>query len=181
MAKTFDDIAAEQGWNADSREQILRDFIDGGYLDLDDYALKRAFEENEATAPRLPDLQMDVTGEYYGNPYAEQREYRIRMTQSAVGIVMSVEDNGGSLIIGPIDITAELAEGIITMARTDHGLGAYRDDWTLPGGMDRQLCWGLGDGENDVRLHSTHIDEVAAWLGYATGEDEWTGGEDWEF
>ena len=69
MSKTFDEIAAEQGWNADSREQILREFIASGGTDLDDYALKRAFEENgvEHEGRLVPDFVGSGSGNYYVN------------------------------------------------------------------------------------------------------------------
>jgi hypothetical protein len=190
MSKTFDDIAAAQGWNADSREQILREFIDGGYLDLDDYAQKRAFEENEGSefaqppSPSLPDFSMDVVGEYTGNAYPEQTEYRIHMAQETdpdKPVVLWVEHSSGARVgqtwFSPADI-----DGITSMASIDHSLSGYEDDWSLPSGMDRQLIWTLQtDLPHYVRLDAGNINEIAVWLGYATGENEWTGSDTWEY
>jgi hypothetical protein len=188
MAKTFDDIAAEQGWNADSREQVLRDFIDGGYTDLDDYALKRAFEENEDTSgmqppnPTLPEFRMDVVGEYQGNAYPEPREYRVTMTRED-SLQFFVEDAGGYIVSEPLTLDDDLVEGITWMAHTEHGLSGYEDDWRIPSGMNRVLTWVLPtQADHYVRLDESQIEQVAAWLDYATGESTYEGDpENWEY
>lgn len=47
VPKTFDEIAAAQGWNADSQNTILRDYIAGPKMvTLDEYARHRADVEN---------------------------------------------------------------------------------------------------------------------------------------
>jgi hypothetical protein len=179
MSKTFDDIAAAQGWNAESREQILKDFIATGGTDLDDYARKRAIEENGTST--LPDLSMDVTGEYQGNAYPETHEYRITMTREDDQFLMDIEDTTG-MSLGTTAFSAEEVDGITEMAMRDHSLSGYEDDWTIPEGMNREIVWTLPtDGDHWIQLKEGEIDEVAAWLRYATGEDEWTGGSEWEF
>ena len=131
----------------------------------------------------LPDFQMDVRGEYQGNPFPEPAEYRVIMAQDPVdGIQFLVQDSGGFTVAQPLALDDGLIEGITWMANTNHDLGGYQDDWSLPAGMDRQLVWTLQtDLDHYVQLTEDQIDQVAAWLRFATGEDEWTGGEDWEF
>lgn len=183
---TFDDIAAKQGWNADSREQILREFIDSGWTDLDDFARKRALEENEmAGVHSLPEFKMDVRGEYSANAYPEEAEYRVHMAQedddAEHPVVLWVESSSGERVGQAWFSEAEI-DGITSMATVDHGLGGYEDDWLLPAGMDRQIVWTLQtDLPHYVRLDSSQIDEVAAWLRFATGDEEWTGGDEWEW
>jgi hypothetical protein len=187
MAKNFDEIAAEQGWNADSREQILRDFIETGGQDLDDYALKRAFEENEDSVSTqipnvtLPDFRMDVVGEYY-SVFPEKREYRVTMTRED-SLQLFVEDSGGYIVSRPLTLTDEVVEGICWMASTNHGLDGYEDDWSLPEGLGRQLVWVLPTEEpHSVLLDESQIEQVAAWLAYATGEETYDGDpENWEY
>jgi hypothetical protein len=178
--KTFDEIAAEQGWNADSREAILKEFIASGGADLDDYALKRAFEENETGG--LPDLQIDITGEYYGNAYPENREFRVRLTvDPSDAVVLHLEDSNGYPVVDAITISEEEADGIQKVATTSHSLDVYEDDWKIPVGIERTVCWTLGDAEVSVRLDESKIDEIATWLRFAVGDEEYTGGEVWEF
>jgi hypothetical protein len=79
-------------------------------------------------------------------------------------------------------LTDEEVEGLQRVASTDHGLGAFDDDWKIPAGMDRTIEWTLQtDIDHTVRLDTTDIDEIAAWFRFATGEEVWDGGEDWEF
>jgi hypothetical protein len=131
----------------------------------------------------LPDFQMDVTGEYQGNAYPESAEYRIVMLRHTTGSIMfCVENSSGSDIGQPLVLDDGLIEGITWMANTNHDLGGYQDDWDIPAGMDRQLVWTLQtDIDHYVQLTEDQIDQVAAWLRFATGEDEWTGGEVWEY
>jgi hypothetical protein len=137
----------------------------------------------------LPAFQMDVTGEYGGNAYPEQVECRVHMAQSGeIGpesaehpVVLWVEDSSGDRL-GQMWFSPEEIEGILWMALTNHGLDGYEDDWSLPVGMDRRLVWTLPtDNDHFVQIDETQIDEMAAWLRFATGEDEWTGGDEWEF
>jgi hypothetical protein len=182
MSKTFDEIASEQGWDHDSRESLLRVFISNGGSGEDalaEYAQKIADEENRAGEGRVPNLEMDVIGEYHGNAYPEKWEYRITMqpdTEEEGGFLINVEqESGGSM--GTTVFTADEAEGLQKMAGTDHSIDAYGDDWTFPDGMERVLT----DPDHYIRLDESQIDEVAAWLRYATGEDTWAGGSEWAF
>jgi hypothetical protein len=183
MSKTFDEIAAEQGWNSDSREQILREFIATGGTDLDDYALKRAFEENETTTSGLPDLTMDITGEYTGNAYPEAAEFRVRLAIMVPGdrYLLTVETADGTEI-DTVPLSDEDADGIAKVASTSHSLDVYDGDWKIPVGIERTVHWDLSDAEHFVRLNEQEIDEIAQWLRFATGEDEYTGdAENWEY
>lgn len=135
----------------------------------------------------LPEFTKDVEGKEYGGAYYHDAEYRIRMAveddQPETPVVLWVEDSAGNRIDQQW-LTPELIEGIIKIASINHGLdgSGYDDDWTFPVGMDRVLVWAVTTkGNHRVEVGSDVVDEVAAWLRYATGEDEWTGGEDWEF
>jgi hypothetical protein len=186
--KTFDDIAAAQGWNSDSRETVLRSFIDRNPRTdetLAQFAQAIADEENGVTA--LPHLEMDVPGEYSGNAYPERHEYRIKMVVAPDSpadeprFLLDVQDHNGS-DVGQQEFGPEEAEGIIKMASTDQDIGGYEDDWKFPAGMLRALTWTLQtDMDHEVVLNESHVDEVAAWLRYATGEETWDGGDSWEF
>lgn len=190
--KTFDQIATEQGWNADSRETVLRTYIsldsDTKPASLEEFAQSVADTENagsEFSTPvlKVPPFQMDVVGEYTGNAYPRTEEYRVHMIEE-VGTdncLLSIEDNAGNEVIDTLTITPELADGIISMSQIDHGLGGYEDDWTLPPGMDRRINWDLGSGDTFISLSSGHITEIAAWLRFATGEEDWDGGDEWEY
>ena len=185
---TFDEIAERQGWNADSREGVLREFIDGGFTDLDEFAQRRADEENAMAGGLpggmlVPNLKMDVTGEYSGNAYPEEAEYRIviEFHDHDEGWLMEVEHASGAKV-GGTALTPEIVDGIVSMAQIDHGLGGYEDDWEIPAGMDRHIEWVLQtDMPHYVRLDESQIDEIAAWLRFATGAEEWTGGSEWEW
>ena len=181
--KTFDDVAEAQGWDVRSREIVMQGFIashpHGG--DLVAYAQSRADEENETTA--LPNLQMDLEGKYNGGQYWNPAEYRVTMTVLGTreDFGLTVEDSAGH-VVGSTIIGSGEADGIICMASTDHTLSGYSDDWKLPDGLDRQISWVLQtDMDHEVVLDESQIDEVAAWLRYATGEETWDGGEDWEY
>jgi hypothetical protein len=128
----------------------------------------------------VPPFEMDVAGEYQGNAYPEQREYRIHMIESAYGISMGVEDSSGHEV-GTQDFSVMQAEGIIQMAHTDHSIDAY-GDVNVPSGFGREIAWVLDTADADVyiRLSEDQISEIADWLEYATGEAEWTGGDSWE-
>ena len=133
----------------------------------------------------MPDFRMDVTGEYGGNAYPEQREYRVTIMQRSdkETYYLLVEDSGGGEV-GEYVFAATVADGIIDMATRDHSLGGFEDDWDLPDGMDRALTWDLPTNDNDVlvRLDQHHIDSIAEWLRFATGIDTYTGDpENWEF
>jgi hypothetical protein len=129
----------------------------------------------------LPDLQMDVTGEYQGNAYPETHEYRITMKRDDDQFLMDIEDTIG-MSLGTTAFSAEEVDGITEMAMRDHSLSGYEDDWTIPEGMERVITWVLPtDADHYIVLNESQIDEVAAWLRHATGEDTWTGGEDWVY
>jgi hypothetical protein len=53
----------------------------------------------------------------------------------------------------------------------------------LPEGMNRVLVWTLPTEEDHwVRLDEDQIQQVAAWLAYATGEETYDGDpENWEY
>jgi hypothetical protein len=182
--KTFDDVAEAQGWDVRSREIVMQGFIashpHGG--DLVAYAQSRADEENETTA--LPNLQMDLEGKYNGGQYWNPAEYRVQMAVEddvEKPVVLWVEDTAGNRV-GQAWFGPEEIDGIICMASTDHTLSGYSDDWKLPDGLDRQISWVLQtDMDHEVVLDESQIDEIAAWLRFATGEETWDGGEDWEY
>lgn len=183
---TFDEIAARQGWNADSRETVLRTYIsldsDRKPASLEEFAQSVADTENGPVL-KVPPLQMDVVGEYTGNAYPKQEEYRVHMVEE-VGTdncLLSIEDSAGNEVIETLTLTPELIDGIQKIALTDHSLGGYADDWKIPDGMDRTVTWTLGDASTFIALSSGHIDEIAAWLRFATGEEEWDGGDEWEY
>jgi hypothetical protein len=186
--RTFDEVAAAQGWDADSREQVLKDFIATGGGDIDDYAQKRALEENEGAEEGIvPPLQMDVVGEYTGNPYPEQYEYRVHMAQETgpdhveKPVVLWIENSSGGRV-GQAWFSPEEIDGIRSMSQIDHGLGGYDDDWTIPVGMDRQLTWTMPtEMDHTIRIDESQIDEIAQWLTFVLGEEEWTGGDEWEW
>jgi hypothetical protein len=187
MSKAFDDIAERQGWNAQSRETILMNYIDGDQaVDLPTYAQRVADEENgiEHDGKAVPDFRMDVLGEYQGNAYPERAEYRVVIAPNPAGtLTFLVEDSGGYKVAQPLELTEELIDGIRTMASTDHSLAAYEDDWELPAGMDRHITWMLQtDLEHLVVLDESRIDHVVEWLDYADGTKTWDWdemGEEW--
>jgi hypothetical protein len=126
----------------------------------------------------LPDFEMDVTGEYSGNAYPEQRVYRIKIQQVGDGteFLLTVDDD-----IEGYRFDEYVADGITEMASRDHGLSGYEDDWSLPDGMNRALRWDIGDSENYIVLTEGQIDEVATWLRFALGLDTYDGPADrWE-
>ena len=129
----------------------------------------------------VPNLQMDVVGEYLANAYSETRDYRIHLKPHQHGYRLMVEDSGGGIIWMSF-LTDEDVDGLQRMASTDHSLSGYEDDWKIPEGMERVLTWVvLDDNTHFVRLNSGQIDEVAEWFEYATGEKVWDGGDEWEF
>ena len=186
MSKAFDDIAKAQGWNAQSRETVLMTYIDGDQaVDLPTYAQRVADEENgiEHEGKAVPDFKSHGTGEYYGNAYPEQFEYTLRCSENAdEQFVLVAEDNSGGEIVS-VTFTDEDADGIQRMATTDHGLGAYEDDWQIPPGMNRVLTWDISDNpEYGLVLNESQITELGHWLTYALGETKWdwdTQGEEW--
>jgi hypothetical protein len=131
----------------------------------------------------LPDFVMDITGEYTGNAYPEQREYRVTIHAVDTEVWrLAIEDSGG-FEVGSTVITFALADGIFKAAGTDHSLDAYGSDWTFPEGMERTIEWVLPTDDTDiyVRLNADQIDMVSDWLRYATGLDEYDGNPDvWE-
>jgi len=134
----------------------------------------------------LPKFEKDVTGEYSGNAYPEQAEYRVYIEQTGDGtkFQMWTEDSCGSVVGMYVfdDLIAE--DGIIAMATTNHGLDGYEDDWHLPDGMYRTLQWLVPTlpFDVDIRLSEDDIDSIAGWLNYALGHAEYDGPEDaWEF
>jgi len=131
----------------------------------------------------LPDFQMSVAGEYYGNPYPQAADYLVRIVQINDGteFVLTVENSsGGEVNVMPL--TEADADGIFKVAATDHSLSGYEDDWKIPPGIERSVRWDLGDGDNFVQLAGGEIDEVATWLRYALAIDEYTGPSDsWEY
>ena len=133
---------------------------------------------------RLPAFEMDVTGEYSGNAYPEQHEYRIKIvTLDGTGetFLLDVQDHNGS-DVGQYEFDAAVAEGLMKMASTAHSLDEYEDDWGIPVGMSRVLAWALPtDPENYVVLGEHHVDQIGDWLSFATGESTYDGPEDrWE-
>jgi hypothetical protein len=96
---------------------------------------------------------------------------------------LRIEDSGGAEV-GEYIFDADVADGIICMASTDHDLTGYEDDWSLPTGMIRTLAWDLPTADQDVevRLSQDRIDLIAQWLRYATGVETYTGNPyEWEF
>ena len=166
----------------DEREVEL-DWV--GSLNGADVPIKVRLAEPEPEDSRMvPDFSMDVAGEYGGNAYPEQREYEVRLAHDpADGIQMLVTDSGGAFVAEPLVITEELADGITSMATTNHDLDGYRDDWALPDGMGRSLSWMLQtDLEVTIELGEHQIEQIADWLDYATGAKTWdwvSDGEEW--
>jgi hypothetical protein len=132
-------------------------------------------EPEEPAARLVPDFVLQLNGEFTGNAYPEQREYEVRLAHDPTdGIQMLVTDSGGAPVAKPLTITEELADGILSMAQTNHDLNGYEDDWTLPTGMGRSLYWVLQtDMDCEVRLDENDLGLIADWLQYATGEKTW--------
>jgi hypothetical protein len=132
----------------------------------------------------LPAFVKDVSGQYYGGAFWDSADYRVKIVAldgTGKNFRMTVETAGGSEV-GEYEFGMAEVEGIARMASTDHGLGAYQDDWTIPFGMGRVLTWDLPTIEHHlVTVDEDVVEEIAAWLRFATGEDEWTGGSDWEW
>lgn len=179
-ATTFEEIAEAQGWNDATRLQILREFIDTDTR-LVGYAQHIADNENEE-ASGLPDLTMEVHGEYYGNAYPESAEFRVRLTTLVPGdrYLLTAETTDGTEVT-TVPLGEAEVDGIAKVAGTSHSLDVYDGDWTIPVGIDRTVHWDLSDATHNIRLNEQQIDEIYQWLRYATGEDEYTGGEDWEY
>jgi hypothetical protein len=132
----------------------------------------------------LPAFQKDVAGQYYGGAFWDSDDFRVKIvTLDGTGETfrMSIETSDGTEV-GEYEFDMYAAEGIARMASTDHGLGAYEDDWTIPPGMRRMLTWTLPTSEGYlVVVDEDVIEEINAWLEYATGEKTWDGREDWEY
>jgi len=132
----------------------------------------------------LPDFQMDATGWYGGNAYPETREYRVTIQpREGESFYLRIEDSGGAEV-GEYIFGRDVADGIIDMANRDHDLTGFEDDWELPVGMVRTLAWDLPTADQDVevRLTQDRIDQVAAWLRFATKVDVYDGDSDvWEY
>lgn len=183
---TFEDIADAQGWNADSREMVLKDFIgtrpNGG--DLVAYAQKRADEENQRK--RVPDLVITVTGQYGGgHGWSSGCVYQVTLAELDTGedFGLVVEDASGD-VVNSMALTVDLVVGIRAMTTIDHNINTAEEDWVLPEGMRRILVWDVGDFENVVVLNQAKIEEIAEWLVYAVGDKEWDWdeqGEEWSY
>jgi hypothetical protein len=133
----------------------------------------------------LPQFQKDVSGEYAGNAYPEQTEYRITIEQMGDGteFVLATESTDGT-VLGTYRFDEDIADGICDMANTNHDLSGYEDDWALPTGMYRALHWLVPNCPIDVTviLDEDAIDEIRHWLQFALGHDTYDGPEDrWEF
>jgi len=134
---------------------------------------------------RLPAFEMDVTGEYSGNAYPEQHEYRVKIvTLDGTGekFLLDVQDHNGS-DVGQYEFDFEIAEGIQKMAMTMHDINVYEDDWKFPAGMSRVLTWHLPlDYENYVVLNEDDLAQISDWLDYAMPDGkDYDGPEDqWE-
>ena len=132
----------------------------------------------------LPAMVKDVPGQYYGGAFWDSADYRVKIVTldgSGENFRMTVESASGGEV-GTYEFGMAEAEGIARMASTDHGLGAYEDDWTIPFGMARVLTWDLPTiMDHLVTVDEDVIEEIADWLEYATGEKVWTGGDEWEF
>jgi len=132
----------------------------------------------------VPDFVLDVGGEYGGNAYPEQVALRVGITVLGTkeDYGLTVETTGGD-VVGSMTISRTEADGIMSMARIDHDLSGYEDDWAIPTGMIRTLQWVLPtDVDYEVVLTANQIDEVADWLDYATGTLTWDWaeqGEEW--
>jgi len=133
----------------------------------------------------LPAFSKDVTGQTYGGAFWDSTEFRIKI-RTLIGdherFLMTVETSEGTEV-NQTFITLAEADGIDRMATTDHGLSGYEDDWAIPMGMRRTLSWDLPVDEGHlVTLEQDAIDEIAAWLRYATGEETYDGDtENWEY
>lgn len=172
---TFDEIAAAQGWNADSREQILRDFIDTGGQDLDDYAQKRAFEENEESKdihvtvvrPPVPAFTQDVTGKYFGGAYWNDADYRVTVEtdDTTENFLLRVEDSSGAEIT-EVAFNDTQADRLRDVARTSE----EADDEGL--GLSREIHWHVGDDRNEVDLDMNFLEALAEWIDTIFDGDE---------
>lgn len=129
----------------------------------------------------LPRFQKDLVGTYDGSIYSMPTELRVLLAEDPHGFRLTVE-TGIGVEVGNQALTMVEAEGIIKMASTDHDIGVYEDDWTFPVGMRRVLTWTLETDSNyHLVLNEADIDEVATWLRYATGEEQYEGDPDiWE-
>ena len=147
-----------------------------------DAELAELRSESEPATRLVPDFVMDVAGEYTGNAYPEQREYRITMAHDPTdGAQLLVTDSSGAPVMKPLMLDDGLIDGIISIAGIDHSLSGYEDDWTLPDGLDRQLSWTLQtDLDCDIRLTEVQIAEISDWLGYVNGEKTWNWATDGE-
>ena len=78
----------------------------------------KPYTEGEADlalpATRLvPDFALQLTGEYQGNAYPDQREYEVRLAHDPTdGVQMLVTDSGGAPVAEPLVITEEMVDGI---------------------------------------------------------------------
>jgi len=131
----------------------------------------------------LPAFAKDVSGQCYGGAFWDSADYRVRIKEVQHVYHLTVENSSGHRV-GEMVIDDGIADGIARMASTDHGLSGYEDDWTIPPGMERVLTWVLpmNDETHSVVLNEAVIDEIAAWLEYATGEETYDGDpENWEY
>lgn len=132
----------------------------------------------DTTTNDLPDLQMDLRGEYQGNAYPEQRDYRLSALtprHEHAHVTVIVEDSDGNAV-SLIVLSAEAVDEIIRAASINYGDFEYAPLYVTIG-----MNLTLDTMQHDVRLNEGQIEELAAWLRYAIGDETWTGGETWEY
>lgn len=142
--------------------------------------------EPEPARPSVPDFEVNLVGEYQGNPFPERADYRVRAVTQPDGIVhmLTVESSDGQLV-GVTGLGEPEVDGILKVAETDHDLTVYDGDWTFPSGMVRAVEWILPtEIDHYVVLRQPEIDSLAEWLRYATGDKTWNWaeqGSEWTF
>lgn len=129
-------------------------------------------------APALPPLERQVTGQQYGGQYTSDHEYELRLEliTPAEGALASVQllDTSGFERYRQ-NLTREEA---VTFVRA---VGAGTTEPVGVQDLSRDLTWSLSGERDFVVVRDSELDEIAAWLGYALGQDVWDGGDEWEY
>lgn len=128
------------------------------------------------TFTRVPHLSMLETGHTYGGQHYTEREYEITFeTDARGGASVTLADTAGNTVWDTHLDEAELAAAHRMVTR------APEPPAKPIAGLHVAPVWSLGDDFDYVVLLSSQLEQVGAWLEYATGAKDWDGGPDWEY
>lgn len=115
----------------------------------------------------VPPMTLTVRAELFGGQYLEQRELHAVFTCVNGAVRIEAQDD-----IGAPRLTLELDPDAARAALDAlHERSHVKEVAGVPG-LERRLRWQLTEGSDSCDL-SGDLEEIAAWLGYATGEEQW--------